>query len=358
MVPGSAVEIASGLHELNYSCAVEGRTLFFHELQLERGSPLQMRALRNPTARSIALCPGGQFGGADLTTFLHAIQGFQVFGAANGNMFANRGGSNLDPWARRLNHFFSIGFLWTRPVGFRQDLAERFAQSSVMAPLSTQHGEAIFIADLNGGHVLGIRPHSCPGNENEPCVSLTGSRATIPASARSAFREHMTQEAFIQALEQAFPTMTLVTQLSQTLGTANISCEGHSANHWLCLRDPRTVLCSRNDGSISVFNTAGQPSEVREALRVGGTCGAGCDHLFNLDGGGSTQMAVRVPAANGQNSGSSLLRGPSARHRRGIYNASVQNGFEYSANRTTSGPNVDRCGVYRPVDHYFIFGRE
>ena len=103
------------------------------------------------------------------------------------------------------------------------------------------------------------------------------------------------------------------------------------ASPWKCESASRTLLCLHDDGVVTFYTTG--PALVHDlavALAPGGGCGTGCRFLYNLDGGGSTQMGIRQP---GQ-------------------------AFQMVYGRSIPNPPPRGCpSGYRPVEHYLGFSQ-
>jgi hypothetical protein len=307
-------QIAPGLNYGEFECTVRGRQLRFRELRIEPGHGLELRAVSNPEARPNSRCRDG-YGGTDLPTLLRNpdfVPGFQVLGATNGTLFheASRRQADGPPVAG----FASNSMLWS-------------AAGVLLAPLRSAGGTHLLIADSQGGHELALAFEKC-GHE-------TCARYGTPPSAQA-----YTGRDLIARLRTQFPTMTLAIQSNMPLmgGTQDThgrfthytACPAPGSNNWKCASNYRTVLCSRADGTLSLLTTpSAYPLELADGLRVRGACHAECVNFYNLDGGGSTQMAFLDPT---------------------------------SGSYTMSGRRIDTtqegCSPYRPVDNYLVIGRQ
>jgi hypothetical protein len=277
-------------------CRINGHEIHLEELRLNPASGLELRAVRNPEARPDGNCRGG-YGGPDLQKLLAKrdwIPGFEVLGAVNGTVFREQS-----------RHYVSNSLLWSKDAG-------------LIAPLRKGGGTHLFVADANGGHELPI----------------------------ATFHSSRTSQDLISLLRKRYPTMTLALQSNMALMSDSTSprrkttpgkrrahwtaCPDSALNDWRCIPKERTVLCARSDHGISLLTTQpALPLDLAQGLKRGGACHTDCEIFYNLDGGGSTQMARPDPKEAG--------------------------GFVFSGRRIeTSQPG---CSPYRPVDNYLVIGR-
>jgi hypothetical protein len=293
-----------------FSCAIRGRTVHFQELRFEPGHGLELRAVRNPGAHPDPHCANG-YGGSGLDELLRSLgrdagQGFTVLGAVNGSLYHEAGGG-----------YASNTLLWSAGQG-------------LIAPLRRGvKGTHLFVADAQGGHDVLLSPGSC-GTERTACA-----RFQLPEQASMSAQSYRSAELITQ-LQATFPTMTLALQSNMPLMDGHLDTAGHfshytrcpapNSNDWRCSNLPRTVLCAGQDGWLSLITTAGAyPVELAEGLRAGGSCAVQCTLAYNLDGGGSTQMAR--------------------------WNAGISE-FVLSGRRVNTG--VEGCSPYRPDDNYLV----
>ncbi|HAZ12561.1 MAG: hypothetical protein A2X86_11820 [Bdellovibrionales bacterium GWA2_49_15] len=113
--------------------------------------------------------------------------------------------------------------------------------------------------------------------------ALSPSEAELITSAKSALE-------LVQALQQIFPNLKLGFQSNMEISSGGEwSRCNPSAPNWKCERAPRTLLCFQADGTTAFYTTA--PALVHD-LAV--ALAPDCRFLYNLDGGGSTQMGIRA----------------------------------------------------------------
>lgn len=306
-LPATAAEpaqTASGLEYRQFGCTVHGRALTFDELMIKPGHGLELGALANPSARPNPRCRDG-YGGSDLTAILDKpVPGFDIEGATNGTFFH-----------KAKPGYASNSLLWSRASG-------------LISPLRRHGGTHLFIADGQGGHEASLGFEAC---KKEPCARL--GFAGQPQS--RALNTHD----ILALLKSKFPTMTLAVQSNiplmngeedaQGRFTHYTACPAPGRNDWRCALNSRTVLCARADKAISLLTTpVAAVFDLADGLRVGGACHADCVLFYNLDGGGSTQMAHRDQA-----SGKPVVSGRKI--------------------ETTQ----EGCSPYRPVSNYLVVGR-
>jgi hypothetical protein len=303
----NALTLTSGLSRTEYSCKVQGRRMDFEELRLERGKGLEIRAWWNPTAVRNPRCRA-DYGGLDLERLLKSQppHDFEVLGATNGTVFRVLERRQSD--GTRVRGYVSNQMLWSKKRG-------------LIAPLRRLGGGHIFVVDEAGGHELLMKFEK---SFVRVTPSLTQTRAPLGI------------ETFLNHLQIRYPTMTLALQSNMPMSgdTSYTHCPSDSAGNprnggdWRCLNLARTALCGRSDGSVSLITTAGAfPEDLSTALGLHGPCQAECSILFNLDGGGSTQLAYLTKKSEWATSGSRM---------------------------ETSQPG---CSPYRPVDNYLVIGR-
>ena len=325
------VTLAPGLTHFEFSCRVNGHDTNFEELRMDAGNGVELRVLPNPYAAPNSRCRNG-YGGPDLPALLSKTPSddFTILGATNGTFF--RSVERREEDGTRIHRYASNHFLWSKGAG-------------LVAPLRQNGGQTIFIADTNGGRDLRIH--------FERCGTSTCARLIAPyppelslAPTRTPFAHLPDSAAWASALTEVFPTMTLAIQSNLPLtGGVQHHRPEHYAHYtecptddagnpkhgdWRCSRAPRTLLCGRTDGSVSILSTPGAyPYDVAVGLKQNGSCQAECKFLHNLDGGGSTQMGHRGLGAN-------LT--------------------EWKMTGSKVETAETGCSPFRPVDHYLILG--
>lgn len=315
-VTSAPIALAPGLRYREVACRVGDDVVHLRELELRRGTALQLRAVLNATARTDPRC-AQRYGGSDLRAVLPATPGFRVLGATNGNFFHRLG-----------EGFRANGMIWSLDAN----------GGTLLAPVQPTvdpdfRGDRLAVVDAEGLHELRIGTGACePGR-----CEVTLSAATAPElRARFARRDGaMSQEELVAALRGAFPTMTLAMQLNHAYEGAPGDALAESfrcspARRWTCDAHPVTLLCGARDGSVSLLAAERVSYPLLPVgLRPGGPCDARCETLYILDGGGSTQIAYVDPA-------SAALR------------------VEFAGKVYPNAP--DECATYRPVDHYLAIG--
>lgn len=315
-VSGAPVALAPGLRFREVACRVGDDIVHLRELRLGAGAGLQLRAVLNPSARTDARC-SQRYGGSDLRAVLPSVPGFRVLGATNGNFF------------HRVGHGFRAnGMIWSLDV----------RGGSLLAPVQPTvdpdfRGDRVAVVDTTGLHELRIETGACePG-----ACAVSLSAATSPAErARFARREGpMSQDEFVAAMREAYPTMTLAMQLNHAYaaGPGDALAESFRCSpalRWTCDPHPVTLLCGSRDGAVSLLSATpvSYPS-LPVGLRPGGPCDARCETLYILDGGGSTQIGYTDPTS-------------------GAFRV------EFAGKVYPSAPTG--CATYRPVDHYLAIG--
>jgi hypothetical protein len=287
--------------------------LRFRELRLagEVSEP-QLIVRNTATVRSSSQCSTGYVGDTlpQLVQRLEAQDHQQVLGATNGNFFYLGRDARMHSTGLVLNH--------------RQE---------ILSPLRAQGGNYVVLRSSEGQlKTLILEKVGC--EPRQPCrmavVGVVGPEVELPLRERPSFqtvtsRRRMERGHVLQppgalrgplALDELtrkilleFPDTRFAMQLSQPLGGVKSSPTSPELDHytrcrpekdpqevrsWRCQPAPRTVLCLRPDHSLSVMTTpAVLPYTVALGLRPQGPCESGCTQLFNLDGGGSTQMGIR-----------------------------------------------------------------
>jgi hypothetical protein len=306
-----------------FDCAVDGRAIQLEELRFKPASQgLELRAALNARAHPNPNCRGG-YGGPDIEALLAdprwnpGSDGFDILGAVNGTVFR----------AEQTRTYISNQLLWSVDKG-------------VIAPLRRGSGNHLFVADKRGGYGATLSFVRCVPT-HLPCarLKLPGRPATRP----------LTTPELIRELRKSFPTLTLALQSNMPLMDSRIDpksgrfthwsqCPAQKPNDWRCAPSARTVACAKKDGTISLLTTpSAYPSDLAQGLRRGGSCKVDCEFFYNLDGGGSTQMA-RPARASG-------LPAPSGSPRR----------HEFSGRRIET--TQEGCSPLRPVDNYLIVGK-
>jgi hypothetical protein len=308
----AAVVLTPGLTYSQRELRVQGRPIQLEELRRAKGASIELRAMPNPRATHNPVCRHG-YGGVDLPGLLAAPEAtpsaatasFTPLAATNGTLF-------------RIVHegkYSSNHMLWSKGQG-------------LLAPIRKAGGTTLFVADASGGRELKVAFEQCKPPQSGSCV-----RVVTPELAAMGGLAHAAAD-FTQRLEQAFPTMTLAVQSNMALHSSPngnsraFDCPENKTNDWRCAKAARTLLCSRSDGSLSLMTTPGAyPSDLVTALTAHRDSGLKeCRLLYNLDGGASTQMGRLEGGA-----------------------------WSFSGSRMeTSEPG---CSAYRPVDHYFVFGK-
>ena len=314
------VQVAPGLEYRDFDCTVRGHQLTFHELRLQPGRRLKLRAIPNPSARPNPRCRDG-YGGTGIQTLLgnpELSPGFQILGVTNGTFFHET--TRHLPGGETAPGYASNSLLWSDGGGF-------------IAPLRGAGGSRLFIADAQGGHEVQMTFAHC---RKETCARLR-----FPGQSEPTARAYNSQD-LIPALRARFPTMTLAVQSKIPLMNGEVDAQGHFTHYtacpaagssdWRCAATYRTVLCSRTDGTISLLTTpSAYPLDLADGLRAGGACHAECVLFYNMDGGGSTQMAYLDPASGATPS------------------------YPMSGRRIET--SQEGCSAYRPVDNYLVIGR-
>lgn len=295
------------------TCTVAGRQFELEELSFKPGSPgLELRAALNSHAFPNPSCQGG-YGGPDLQSLVtdpEWIKGYEVVGAVNGTVF------------RALSRtYVSNQLLWS-------------PSSGLIAPLRRGSGNHLFVADARGGRDVLLSFVKCTPS-NIPCAHIK-----IPGKAPS--KRPLTSQELIRELQSHFPTMTLALQSNMPLMDSKTDrkgrfthwseCPEKKPGDWRCANSARTILCAKKDWTISLLTSPGAyPLDLARGLRRGGECKTNCEIFFNLDGGGSTQMA----------------------HLNSSQGTSREYGFSGRRIETTQ----EGCSPYRPVDNYLVVVR-
>lgn len=301
----------------SFRCAVEDRNIELEEISFKPGnSGLELRAALNPRARPDSRCSGG-YSGPDLQRLIRDpkwIPGFEVVGAVNGTVF------------RALERsYISNQLIWTAGKG-------------LLAPLRRSGGNHLFVADARGGRDVALTFVTCtPRHKACARIRFPGE----PVGKRAWAGGELLAE-----LRRRFPTMTLAVQTNMPLMDSKSdprgrlthwsACPEKKPNDWRCSSVARTVLCAKRDGTLSLLTTPGAyPFDLAKGLRRGGTCHVDCEVFYNLDGGGSTQLAhLPTPPSQGQD-------------------ATID--YELSGRRIET--TQEQCSPYRPVDNYLIVVR-
>jgi hypothetical protein len=310
-----------------------GRELEFQELSIASqpstsqpsASHLELRAVRNPGAHPDPHCAGGGYGGPDLPKLLSQpdwLPRFKILGATNGTVFR-----------AQAHAYASNQMLWSKGAG-------------LIAPLRTKGGQHLFVADARGGHDVAIdfKPCSRSRSRSKSKSAKTCVQLLLPGKpgAPASRRHRLPIDQVERALLAAYPSATLILQSNMPLmpqrgkRTHWTACPAQNPGDWRCASLARTVLCAKRGGGISLLTTpAALPLELAAGLKRGGACHTDCDAFYNLDGGGSTQMA--------------WLAGNTPKSAPGDVAA-----FRFSGRRIeTSQPG---CSPMRPVDNYLVIG--
>lgn len=287
--------------------------LRYRELRLAGEVPEAQVMVRNTsTVQSSRQCSTGYIGETlpQLVQRLETQENFRVLGATNGNFF----------YLGRDARMHSTGLV----VNHRQE---------VLSPLRAQGGNYVILRSGEGQlKTLILEKVGC--EPPQPCrlsvIGVVGPEVELPLRERPDFRTatsrrrmeraHVMQppaalrsplalDELTRRMLLEFPETRFAMQLSQPLGRVKSSATSPELDHytrcrpekdpqevrsWRCQPAPRTVLCLRPDHSLSVMTTPSVlPYTVALGLRPQGPCESGCTQLFNLDGGGSTQMGIR-----------------------------------------------------------------
>jgi hypothetical protein len=335
------VKIAQGLSYSQFICKLDKDTeIELQEIQFKPNSDLQMRVISNSGAIVNADCMGN-YGGTDLHEVMKKKENSKVFAATNGNFFRTQKKSN------RQTGYVPTGLLWSKISGS--------AKEKTYEALRVKGGNDLLIVDHQGAHQLHLKLETCGV---QTCASLANPEK-LSTQQRRFFSGRMKTPEFLKALRLAFPRMTLASQMTMDLTGGQISKEGRLVHYslcesknskknnnkdddvrssWKCKMLPRTFLCGKRDGSISLFTTpSAYVYDIARGMRVHGKCSTECEVLFNLDGGGSTQMGYRDPKTKKFNI------------------SGVPHGKSFFGDPEKG--NQKRCGSVRPVDHYFAIGR-
>lgn len=307
--PRTRASGAAAIVRTELACRVGASELRFEELRWTPGSGTELAALANRAAAPNPRCRNG-YGGPDLPALLATLpDSARVLAGTNGTFFRVSG-----------RGYASNHLVWSKASG-------------LIAPFRKAGGASLFLADARGGHELRIRFESC--GKGSTCARLDRPYPPELASpaARARFARLPDSPAWIAALREAYPSMTFAIQSHMRLvggreGSLQCPTDENGApryGDWRCARAPRTALCGREDGSVSLFTTSGAaPHELSEALKKRGACHAECVHLHNLDGGGSTQSGYRQDQ-------------------------------EWIMNGNRMETSEPGCSPFRPVDHYIVF---
>jgi hypothetical protein len=324
-VAHSQVKIANHLTYQETTCTLEDVSFELHEIQLQPQSNLEMQVIPNPEARVDSNC-FGNYGGPGLASLVRRPGNSRVLAVTNGNFFRTQQKS------KSKVGFVPTGLLWSRNASHRGKLYEK---------LRMKGGKDLLLINDQGAHRIRLNLESCG---NQTCATLAQSHG-LKTNQISFFTKKMRTEKLLKALETAFPKMTLVAQQTMDLTGGKLGkngkfehfseCPAKSSDqntskdddrkaYWKCRKVPRTILCGRRDGSVSLMITpSAYVYDLARGLRVGGGCATECEVLFNLDGGGSTQMGFRNPKTKK---------------------------FRILGMSDEMAPS---CDVLRPVDHYF-----
>jgi hypothetical protein len=293
------------------SCTIEGRRIELEEINFKPGNPgLELRAVLNPRANVEPKCHGN-YGGPDIQALIldpKWVPGYQVVGAVNGTVF------------RALERtYISNQMIWS-------------AGGGQLARLRKSGGNHLFVVDTRGGRDVALKFVTCTPS-NLAC-------AEIQLPGQPPVKRALVGKEIVRELQKRYPTMSLVLQSNMPLMDSQkdrhgrfihwSACPPKKPNDWRCTSAARTVVCAKRDGSLSLITTpAAYPIELAQGLRRGGSCHVDCEVFYNLDGGGSTQMAHLLPGKS--------------------------TGFEFSGRRVeTTQPE---CSPYRPVDNYLVVVR-
>jgi hypothetical protein len=337
--PAYSLSLAPGLTYSQFKCISNETEIEFMEIQLRPQSKLQLKVIPNPSAVVDSHCLGN-YGGKDLSQIISQYDSkkssFQPLAVVNGNFF------HTQPKAKGKTGYAPNGLLWSRSNTPGGDL---------ITPFRLRGGKDLLIVDSNGASRVSLVLEVCG---NQTCASLAHPEE-LKTPQRKFFSKKMKTPDFVKAVGQAFPQLSFLAQLSMDLTGGHLDsskklihysqCEDlkpgqnpkvddDRKNFWKCRDVPRTLFCGRKDGRVSFLVTpSAYVYDLAVGLRVGGSCKTECAILFNLDGGGSTQLGYRNP-----------------KNKKFIIPGIPE------SDPTTPSSEVDRCGKIRPVDHYFAIG--
>lgn len=320
--PSSAnvsIPLAPGVTYSEFDCRAYAHDLRFRSLSLSAGSDARLGALRNRKAHPDSRCGAG-YGGPDLLDLLsEGTLGKGILGAVNGTFFVG-----TDQGASGGPGYRSTTLLWTGMPGT--------SKGELLAPLRAKGAGLFFWGRQSGPRAVGFTPVACPGGKKTGPSCATGLPAPIDPSGPGGERKLSSTE-LIAAIRAAYPDVTLITQLTMPLDGGTLAPDGtlnhytrckESKQDWRCVRAQRTVLCAERDGTLSLLTTPrAYVYDLAVALREGSGCAKSCAAFFNLDGGGSTQLAYRDPTSH-----------------------------ELLMHGTPRGGTAEHCATYRPVDNY------
>ena len=291
IVPAGAEELGPGLDYSQIKC----NSVNMHRLTTTPESPVELSVIYNEGACQDSRARNG-YGGTSLPELMGAPQFQNILGVVNGVVFQP---------AADGRGYMTHGMLL---AGVKIHTLPQYLGVGIQSFIIWDAaGRAHHLRLQLGGHPRTIWKVSIQASS--PALSVR--HAGLITSAKSALD-------LVRAFQQIFPNPKLGVQTNMELsgGGEWRQCRS-SAPNWQCDRVPRTLLCFQDDGT-TVFYTTG-PALVHDlavALAPGGSCSTGCKCLYNLDGGGSTQMGIR-----GSDQEFKMVDG--------------------------------RSGGYRPVEHYF-----
>ncbi len=302
----SALELAPGLLYRQFTSKVgHNSALEMHELRLSPESPAQFGVFYNPGAHPNAACLQ-QYGGSNLPELARSPELQNVLGVVNGIVFG--------PDQSGLG-YLSHGML--------------LSQDKIFSPpqyLGAGVQSFVFWDAVGGVHTLRLRFSPCAaGGAHDLCgVEILEATPELSLSESELLAASKSAGELVTAFQNIFPALRAAFQSNMEIshGGEWSACRPGAAA-WKCQSVPRTLLCLHQDGVVSFYTTG--PALVHDLAMA---FASDCHFLYNLDGGGSTQMGIRESGRP----------------------------FQMVDGRSITVTPARGCpSGYRPVEHYFGF---
>lgn len=270
-------EIEKGIRYSSFSCSSSKGKLAIRALSVSPTAAKAVRLYENPSVHPVDNNP---YVGDSLLEWVSKNKMSSVVGATNANFFG----------VYEKNSYRSIGYLYSQAITPHQNSPFRiYPLKKTDRPLTPSGGEELLVYSERKAHRMVLVP-SCPEGSKTCQIKVDPALSpTAPASLTS----FQSIDSFTKNLVASFPKAEWMMQLSMPLMDAKRFACGNPDYPTRCRYAPRTLLCVKPDQTMVLATTSSALiEETAEITQPKSACELKCSLAYNLDGGGSTQMAV------------------------------------------------------------------